>query len=140
MILRDLKQFNAAPASGQLLAYTRGEVIFRPYSSHAEVTEMIGDVELLEIHMFDKDREYRAIMSESSRYPDGCVEHIADFPFSGEQSSDSANKICDDVYREDCVLEHGQGELSVLNHLRYDKNGMIEVDDYRLMMGGRYDG
>lgn len=140
MMLRNLKKFDSAPASGHLLAYTRREVIFRPYTSHTEVADLIGEDELLEIHMFDKDHEYRAITSESSRYPQGYVEHIAVFPFSVDESADSTNRICEDVYREDCVLEHGQGTLTVLNHLRYDENGMIEVDDYRLMMGGRCDG
>lgn len=137
MVIGKLTKIKSAPAAGQLLAYTRKQVICRPYSSIEEVKNDLEGEELLELHMFDDNCEYRAIMTESSRYPEGIIEHVADFAYTGSCAPDSSNKIYGDVYREDCQLEQGQGILTVLSHLHYDENGMILVDDYRLVAGGR---
>lgn len=138
MLIAELKDIGSAPASGQMLAYTRKKVIFEPYFSHDEVREKLSGEELLEIHLFDNNKEYRAISTESRRYEDGYIHHIADFPYVESQNKKS--NISGDVYKEECFLESGKGRLSVLSHLGSDKNGMIVVDDYRLVMGGEQDG
>lgn len=128
MTLQDLKKLEGAPAQGQLLAYTRRKVIFQPYKRREEVAEVLGDKELLELHLFDEQKEYRCIASRSSRFPSGVIETVADFPENDEWS----------VYREDVLLEDSQDEITVLNHIAYNgENGMAYVDNYRLKMRGR---
>lgn len=129
MFVDVLKKINAAPPSGNMLVYSRKAVIFAPYESIESVKDTLMGEDLLEIHLFNDDMEYRAIMTESKRFEDGVIEHIADFSNEAEDQ--------DEVYEEKCLLEQGQGELIVLNHLNYDENGMVWVDDYRLRMGGK---
>lgn len=137
MKINDLKKIDIAPAEGQMLAYTRKQVLFKPYSSIEDVKTAIGDGGLLELHLFDDNAEYRAVVTESARFDTGIIEYIADFEL---EEGSATHRITGDVYREDCVLENGMGELTVLNHISYDENGMIMVDDYRLKMGGRQNG
>lgn len=128
MTLQDLNKLKEAPAQGQMLAYTRRKVIFQPYEGREAVTEALGDKELLELHLFDGQKEYRCVVSGSSRFPSGMIETVADFPEDDEWS----------VYREDVLLEDGQEEITVLNHIAYNgDNGMAYVDNYRLKMRGR---
>lgn len=122
-----------APASGQLLIYTRQEVLFRSYASLDEVEQLCGVNDILEIHLFDQDKEYRALASTGSKAGanDGVIEYTADF------SCEEGN-----VFIEEQLLEMEPdpgipaGTLRVMNHISYDENGMASVDDYRMAMGG----
>lgn len=131
--LEKLKQKKEAPKKGQILAYTRKEVIFSPYDDVEEARGMLGDdSEILELHMFDSGKEYRAVCTESKRgfknSAQGTVEHVAKFRDSPEE-----------VFKEDVLLEpkFGKGKISVLNHISYNEGGMAVIDDYRLMMEGQ---
>lgn len=116
-----LNKIKDAPKSGWMLLYLRNQVKFQPYSSVQEVEDMTGEQEILELHLFDKSKEYRAISTESKRFKDGVIEHIADF-------ADDENR----VYRQKTLLEDGSA-LTVLNLLRFDERGMAVIDDYRLV-------
>lgn len=139
MLISNLNEINEkAPSSGQLLAYTREKVYFEPYSSLNEVKEQLGSSDLLEIHLFDQAREYRAISTESSRYENGFIEHVAAFEVG--KAKNSVDNLRGDVYVENCFPEKGQEKISVLSLLDYDeKSGMISIADYRLVMGGNQD-
>lgn len=130
-----LKRTGEAPENGWMLAYLRKEVLFIKYGSRGEVKGKIGSEDLLELHLFDKKKEYRCIASQSKRYKDGFVETVADFDEKTEST------YSDDIYLEkNLYLEkdfQGLGEkIQLLNHLKYDENGMLEVDNYRLVMKG----
>lgn len=122
-----LKRFSEAPDAGMLLAYTRKKVIFQPYHNRSEAERLVAGQELLELHLFNQDMEYRCITTRSSRYKDGVIEAVIDFPEKDDRN----------VYKEVVYLERaaGGGKIAVLNHLKYnDDNGMLTVDDYRLRM------
>ncbi len=140
MMITELNIRDKAPASGSLLAYSRKEVFFKEYSSFEEAESIVDGIELLEIHLFDDEREYRAVVSESNRFPYGYAEHIADFTKGDAFHIDNNDKhthIYGDVYVEKCRLEESSAVLTVLNHISYDNNGMITIDDYRLVPGGK---
>lgn len=122
MHLSDLQITSQAPASGQMLAYLRKAVIFQPYASLDQVREILGQDDILELHLFNCEKEYRCISSESKRNQNGVIEHVAEFKYDTNT-----------VYTERPFLESG-GKITVLNHLSYDGNGMAAIDDYRLMM------
>lgn len=129
----DLDVNNKAPANGQLLAYTRTQVLFEKYENLDKVKELINDQELLELHLFDKDKEYRAVATREKRKFDNCKNGIIEYV------SDFVNK--EEIYSETILLENkykGYGSIKVLNHIQYDdeKSGMAEFDDYRLVMEG----
>ncbi len=136
MFIDNLKDIVKAPDSGYVLAYTRKEVLLKSYDTVEDVVNMLSDVEVLELHMFDHDLEYRAITTESARYPEGVIEHVAEFDMPGS-SGQPASELPKDVYREDCRLDQDQdGVLSILSHIAYTETGMTLIDDYRLVMGG----
>lgn len=127
MYYRDLKKISEAPDQGQMLAYTRKQVIFQPYANPDEVKQMLADEQILELHLFDRDREYRAITSHSPRFEGGVIETIADFPAENEN----------ETYEDTVALEKEFGTaITVLNHIHYDENGMADIDNYRLRMWG----
>lgn len=138
MQLDNLSRISEAPASGLILAYTRDRVIFGRYEQLETLKEGMAGRELLEIHLFDPKKEYRAIASESKRFGEtGSIETLADF----EEEEDT-------VYREEILLENpkdatggeeflqetGRKTIIVLNHIHYDdESGMAEIDNYRLI-------
>ena len=104
------KRLEEAPAKGQLLAYTREMVVFEKYNSHEAVKLLLADKDIVEIHLFDRDSEYRGIISESPRSEAGIIECVERFPDEDES-----------VYKEELLLENGKGSLIVLNHIQYDE-------------------
>ena len=125
MKIEDLSRIEEAPERGQILAYTRKKVVFETYDSKEKVKQLLDGEDVVELHLFDNQKEYRSIVSESKRYEMGMIECVESFPEEDET-----------VYKEECLLENGSGSLIVLNHIQYDENGMAQVDTYRLMMGG----
>ena len=126
MKLQDLKRIEEAPRQGNLLVYTRQEVLLQRYEDRQNLEAILSEKELLELHLFDAQKEYRCIVSESRRFCDvnGIIEAVIDFPEKDDNS----------VYREEVLLEDSDGTITVLNHIAYKENGMAYVDNYRLQM------
>lgn len=125
-----LTKVGEAPGQGWLLACFRKKVVFVQYCSLEEVREHIAQGELLELHLFDQDKEYRAILSQSRRYPSGVVETVVDFRLDKETTYN------EEVYLETEYRYLGE-KIQICNHLAYDENGMLEIDNYRLVMRER---
>ncbi len=123
----DLNKISDAPKKGQMLAYTRKQVIFHGYTDLEEVRLGLENAEILELHLFDHDQEYRAIVSRSPRFPRGVIETVVQ----------GAEDHKDEIYQETVVLEETFGTtLEVLNHIQYHPDsGMAHIDNYRLRMG-----
>lgn len=137
MLITDLQRINEAPDNGQLLAYTRKEVVFNAYKTVEDVKKMLSSSEVLEIHMFDDTKEYRALSTDSARYSAGFIEHIAEFDCAQAEYVGGSH-LNGDVYVETCLTIDSENEIvNVLNHISYDENGMVIIDDYRLVMGGK---
>ena len=132
---QDLKRINEAPKHGHMLAYTRRRVIFHPYTDLSFLDKELEEEELLEIHLFDSDKEYRAIKTRSPRYTGGIIEAVALFEET-EGMIVNSEQEAESVYRLDTVTEKNMGILTVLHHISYDENnGMAKIDNYRLKMG-----
>lgn len=123
MTWEKLNHTNEAPTSGMMLVYLRKKILFEGYQSLDDIASILAGHEILEIHLFDQSKEYRAVLSESPRFKEGFIEHTAKFNLSDETS----------FYAENMLLEDG-GMITVLNHISYDDNGMAYIDDYRLKM------
>lgn len=108
-----------APESGYVLAYTRTEVIFHEYVCLKDIFSEFAESEFLELHLFDTNKEYRAVKSESHRFKNGVIECIADFT--------------DNQYGFQAKLEDSEKQISTICHIEYDPdNGMAFIDNYRL--------
>lgn len=128
----NLERVSDAPGSGQMLAYTRTEVIFKRYSSLEEVKTAIEGKEMLELHLFDNDKEYRCVKTRSAKkYPQGIIETVVDF---GIDLNDDSK-----YYAETVLLEANDDKhesMTVYNEVEYSETGMLYVKNYRLVMGG----
>lgn len=149
MTFTNLKRRHEAPERGQLLAYTREKVYFQPYDSLSEIDELLQNEKLLELHLFDRDKEYRAILTRSKRFKDNNTEASTKDEYQIETIADFSETDKASIYKERVKLfqknlseEQISGStnsevITVLNHISYGKNGMAYVDNYRLQMGGK---
>ena len=149
MTFTNLKRRHEAPESGQLLAYTRKKVYFQPYDSFSEIEELLQNEKLLELHLFDRDKEYRAILTRSKRFKDNNTEASTKDEYQIETIADFSEADKASIYKERVKLfqknlseEQTSGNtksevITVLNHISYGKNGMAYVDNCRLQRGGK---
>ncbi len=164
MDIRTLQQIDKAPHSGYMLLYTRQNVVFEKYDFEniddiknnilSKVDKMPNN-ELLEVHLFDNDKEYRAIKTTSHRtYQNsakGSVECVVSDDIVKAQaqkikSNDDKKADCEsntsnvvDTYTEDILLDNPFNKIipkiAVINYIKYDDNGMAEMYNYRLVVG-----
>lgn len=131
MDIQKLKRISEAPQKGYVLSYLRDKVIFKRYESIDDLLNELTEKEILELHLFDNEMEYRAVTSTSKRYSDGIIEDVIDFKYDSKS---------EDCFKSDMVLEQGYIDdihtISVINHLMYDENGSASVDNYRLVVEG----
>ena len=125
-----------APKNGVVLAYTREKIVLDKYDSIAEVQNLLGAAEILEIHLFDKEREYRAVRSVSKRWftNDDKKEGIIETTVIGSDKDDTyvVDTVLDTAYRS--KLEGGR--LKIVNLISYNDDGAAMIDNYRLTEGG----
>jgi len=120
----DLKDISKAPETGCCLIYLRQKVLFEDYTDKKQVESAVNNQDILEIHLFDSDREYRAVASNEKR----IIEHIADF-------ENTKNNVYRDYAQIEDEFDMRGMQISVLNHIVYDdKTGMATIDDYRLVV------
>ncbi len=134
MKYREIKKLieEKAPAAGYVLAYTRKCLLFKPYSDKGNVEGLFAeDADIVEIHLFNDEKEYRIVSSESRRYESGYVDHVADFESGGD--STYVQNIYLDLRKED-MADISADTIEVVNHIKYTDEGMAYIDDYRLSM------
>lgn len=129
-----------SPKNGAYLIYFSKKVFFGPFAGKEEVEKIMSLSEygnLLEVHIFDDNKEFRAISTDDKRHKEGIICYIADFKYDDAGSSEENS-----VYIEKTEINmHSKSDsfygnkLWVLNHLKYE-NGMAYVDDFRLRIGG----
>ena len=116
--------FNKAPKKGLVLAYFRDGIVFKPYDLEqfdGENDIILGHhkEELLELHMFDEEQEFRAVYSLSRN------QYIP---------NDIVSESSEDVIEEKVLLLEGEvtDKIIVRNYLDYDDYGMVKVCGYQL--------
>lgn len=115
-----------APASGWILAYFKGGVVFGTYVRREQEIDCEGldryaIEDLLELHLFDEKSEYRMIRSDLS----GVIEAVlSDSEILGNDSYEEKMLIYgDEIHRE--------SRLIVKNYISYDENDMIRISNFR---------
>ena len=119
-----------------MLAYTREKVIFKAYEETGKdwYSEISGK-ELLELHLFDKDKEYRCVMTTSRRYPSGVIEAVI---------SDRENGP--DIFEEEILVQKKEKDwpdrITMRHYICEEKelkSGMIYIGNYRLLVKDKED-
>lgn len=99
-----------------ILAYSREQVIFKKL---ANLSEDDKKLDVFEFHAIGKDQEYRWLKSDVFK---AGIEYTA---------KDDGKKI----YKEKLYPnDPNEPTLTVHNYISYDKSGMIQVEDYRLII------
>ncbi|OUP84350.1 hypothetical protein B5F07_07760 [Lachnoclostridium sp. An169] len=123
--------YDLVPPEGILLAYFRMGIVFSPYRKTGEMIEVSPEWAdhlhreedpLLELHLFDEEREYRLFRDADGKYAQDVV-----------SDTDQAGK---DLYTEEMYLEKPYAsvcrKLRVVNYISYTDEGMLEITNYRL--------
>ena len=144
IVLNSSKYPRKCPKKGYILAYTREQVILKKYESLDSIGVLLGEQDILELHLFDEEKEYRLLTTRSKRYEEGYIEAVADFEgkntdkvYCQETMLDMANAVNRKgrAYHQESIqgiTDVNKGTLYVLNHVSYDDAGMAVVDNYRM--------
>lgn len=114
-----------APQKGTIYATFIDKMVYRKYQSLSEISEYLTEEGLLELHLFDAEKELRFIKTRSK----GLMRY--------EVFDDGSY---DDVYCESLYVSgrniDKQDNLSekivVVNYIKYDENDMCKIVNYRL--------
>lgn len=116
-----------APKDGYALAYFRQNILFRKLEP--EVRQQISEQQenLLELHVFDSEQEYRLIKCETGEFIEAMV--------SDEAAEDKKVETVQVEDRYQGLMKH----LQVVNYINYDESGMLSINNYRFALaeGGR---
>ena len=112
-----------APEKGTIYAVLRDRIVFETYESFAKVENIAKDENLLELHLFDKQKEYRAVRTRL----DGFLETVIDEEW-------------EDVYEEKIYVlgdnidkaEGLKNQVTVVNQITYNSDDMLNIRNYRL--------
>lgn len=124
----ELKKIGDAPDQGILYALYTDKVEFKKY----EKSSLVKDFEdnLLELHLFDKETEYRYIKRRKD-----AVEIIINDQNYGAANSGKVESYIEKVMVQEDFKANAEGEISfveVVNYIKYDENDLLRIDNYRL--------
>lgn len=116
-----------SPKEGYVLAFFRQEVLFQKLNQEIKQKILKQQETLLELHVFDREQEYRLIRCETGEF----IEVVVNDEAASEKKSET-------VQVED-RFENVMRYLQVVNYIDYDENGMLSINNYRFAPaeGGR---
>lgn len=114
-----------APEQGIIYAAYVDKMIYQPYKNKKELTEYLTEEKLLEMHLFDREKELRFLKNRSGVIK--CYEIKDDESY-------------DDFYVESSYLlgadidqtKNLKQKVEVVNYIRYDENDLLHIVNYRL--------
>lgn len=116
-----------APKEGYALACFRQEVLFQKLEPG--VVRQISENRdmLLELHVFDKEREYRLMRCGTGEFIETVV--------SDENGIEKKEETVQVESRFEGLMRY----LRIVNYIDYDENGMLSIRNYRFapVEGGR---
>ncbi len=74
---------------------------------------------LLELHLFDKEKEYRYIQKRN-----GFISIIID--------DSKKNFSYDDIYEEHIYVTGSKQKVAVVNYITFDEDDLLQIENYRL--------
>ena len=108
-----------APKKGMMYALYVDKVVYEPYVSKDSIKD---EKNLLELHLFDEEKEYRFI-KRRNQVP--IQEVISDIDILGEKAN-KQNSYPETIFTED------DKQIKVINYISYDENDLLTIENYRL--------
>lgn len=114
-----------APKQGTMYAIYIGKVVYEPYTREQLLEKENLEVNLLELHLFDKEKEYRYIKKRK-----GYIEtEISD---KTVERDDKYEEIIFTLKKNQEKPDENHGQVKVINYIKYDENDLLTIQDYRL--------
>ena len=112
------------PENGYVIAYFRQGVCFQKMDDeiHVQIENRLS--ELLELHVFDSEKEYRLVRRQAGGFIEAIV---TDQDGEGKIRESKTEKVLVES-RFQQVMKH----LRVVNYIDYDESGMLSINDYRV--------
>ena len=132
--LKTMEGFRRIPAEGIMIAVFDDRTLVERYGKEAEGlsfpgTEQVGKKDLLRLHCFDPETEYRLIVTD-----DG--ERLIEVIMSAEEEKGmEPDLLFEDemLLREEyCTERVGIRKLKVINRYRYTQYDTMTLDNYRI--------
>lgn len=141
-----LQRINEAPVKGRALIYFRTRLYYGSFSRKQKEIELMVKEEkeillldgsqeidtILELHLFDREREYRAVYSQAKReYLENIIlDKSEEKPKNAdEKGKDSKLQICEECY----LLSGYQDEkIGIVNYMQFNEEDMLSLVNYRL--------
>lgn len=116
-----------APKGGYALAYFRQEVLFQKLEPGVILQISENQEMLLELHVFDNEREYRLMRCGTGEFIEAVV--------SDENGLEKKEETVKVESRFEGLMQY----LRIVNYIDYDENGMLSIRNYRFapVEGGR---
>ena len=113
--------WNEAPQDGYMLACFRQEVVFQ--KDEPSLRQKIDEQQenLLELHVFDRNKEYRLMRCETGEFIEAVV--------CDKDATEEKLKV--EKVKLESRFEELMPYLQVINYIDYDENGMLSVSNYR---------
>ena len=113
-----ITRINEAPESGVMYALYVDRVVYKEYLKDDLINDLALEDKLLELHLFDENKEYRLIKARNKDIE--CV------------IEDSVNH--DDKYEEN-IFVGDKKKVTVINYIKYDEDDLLRFVNYRLKKG-----
>lgn len=105
--------------------YVDREIVFQNYDSFEELKDYLDEKNLLELHLFDQEREMRFLKRRGGKLSCYLIPNGVEY---------------DDCYLESifCLgenidqMEKLSQKVEVVNYIRYDENDLLHIVNYRL--------
>ncbi len=117
-----------APEHGTMYAIYIDKVVYEPYTRETLLKDTELKENLLELHLFDKEKEYRYIKKRK-----GYIEtEISDETVELDDKDDKYEETIFTLKKNQEKPDENHGEVRVINYIKYDENDLLTIQDYRL--------
>jgi len=109
-----------APQTGILYATFIDKMVCKKYTSLSEIEEYLTEEGLLELHLFDSEKELRFLKTRNKGLQRFEITEATEY---------------DDKYEEIMYVAEADKrpeKIAVVNYIRYDENDMLRIVNYRL--------
>lgn len=114
-----------APQKGTIYATFIDKVVYQKYESLDEISSYLMETGLLELHLFDAQKELRFLKTAWKGIRSVVISDACEHDDTYEETLYVA---ADNVDRQDNLRE----KVTVVNYIQYDENDMIHIINYRL--------
>lgn len=114
-----------APKQGTIYAAYIDKMVYKSYKRLEELAEYLLEEKLLEMHLFDQEKELRFWKTRSGEVR--CCE-IRDEDCYDDSYVESSYILGKDIDQ----IKNLKQKIEVVNYIRYDENDLLHIVNYRL--------